>query len=203
MINVKTVNNIIDAFPVALYAQPNVLTVEENAMLTQKVYKLQEVFGAGNTRDWLSGTASPDNCYNLSNIAEYLEFHPLIDRVTQCVQDLARAHGSDDAYECTEGWYNIYSSNKYQEYHVHPNSIFSAVYFMKSDDTAQGLHIKRPDHGGMLPPKNKKRDTPFNQEVIIAPPQERTVIIFRSYLEHMVPPTTLKNDRITVAMNFA
>ena len=74
---------------------------------------------------------------------------------------------------------------------------------MKSDKDAQGLHIKRPDFGGMLPPKNKKRETPYNQEVIIAPPQERTVIVFRSYLEHMVPPTTLKNDRITVAMNFA
>ena len=55
----------------------------------------------------------------------------------------------------------------------------------------------------MIPPKNKKRDTPYNQEVIIAPPQERTVVIFRSYLEHMVPPSKLKTDRVTVAFNFA
>ena len=74
---------------------------------------------------------------------------------------------------------------------------------MKSGEDSQGLHIKRPDHGGMIPPKNKKRDTPYNQEVIIAPPQERTVIIFRSYLEHMVPPSKLKTDRVTVAFNFA
>ena len=203
MINVKTVNNITNAFPVGLYAKPDILTVEENEILTRKVYTLRETFGAGNTRDWLSATLSPDNCYNMSNIAEYLEFIPLVERVTQCVHELAQAHGSHDMYNCTEGWYNIYSSNRYQEYHVHPNAIFSAVYFMKSDETAQGLHIKRPDMGGMLPPKNKTRDTPYNQEVIIAPPQERTVIVFRSYLEHMVPPTTLKNDRITVAMNFA
>ena len=90
MINVKTINNIIDAFPVALYAQPDVLTVEENALLTDKVYQLRKVFGAGNTTDWLSGTMSPENCYNISNIAEYLEFRPLIDRVTECVQDLAQ-----------------------------------------------------------------------------------------------------------------
>ena len=74
---------------------------------------------------------------------------------------------------------------------------------MKVAPDSQGLHIKRPDHGGMLPPKNKQKETPYNQEVIIAPPQERTVVIFRSYLEHMVPPTTLDNDRITVALNFA
>ena len=203
MISVKTVNNIIDAFPIGLYAQPDVLTPEENDILISKVYKLRSIFGAGNTQDWLSGKRSPDNCYRQSNIVDYLEFRPLVERITQCVHELARAHGSDDDYYCTEGWYNIYSSNRYQEYHVHPNSIFSAVYFMKSGEDSQGLYIKRPDHGGMIPPKNKKRDTPYNQEVIIAPPQERTVIIFRSYLEHMVPPSELKTDRVTVAFNFA
>ena len=203
MISVKTVNNVIDAFPIGLYAQPDVLTPEENDILISKVYQLRTVFGAGNTQDWLSGTRSPDNCYKQSNIAEYLEFKPLVERITQCVHEFAREHGSDDDYFCTEGWYNIYSSNRYQEYHVHPNSIFSAVYFMKSGEDSQGLHIKRPDYGGMLPPKNKKRDTPYNQEVIIAPPQERTVIIFRSYLEHCVPPSSLKTDRVTVSLNFA
>ena len=203
MISVKTVNNIIDAFPIGLYAQPDVLTPEENDLLIAKVYKLRNTFGAGNTTDWLSGKASPDNCYNQSNIAEYLEFRPLLERISQCVHELARSYGSDDEYECTEGWYNIYSSNRYQEYHVHPNSIFSAVYFMNSGEDSQGLYIKRPDHGGMIPPKNKQRDTPYNQEVIIAPPQERTVVIFRSYLEHMVPPSKLKTDRVTVAFNFA
>jgi len=203
MISVKTVNNVIDAFPIGLYAQPDVITPEENDILISKVYKLRTVFGAGNTQDWLSGTRSPDNCYKQSNIAEYLEFKPLVERITQCVHELAREHGSDDDYFCTEGWYNIYSSNRYQEYHVHPNSIFSAVYFMKSGEDSQGLHIKRPDYGGMLPPKNKKRDTPFNQEVIIAPPQERTVIIFRSYLEHCVPPSNLKTDRVTLSLNFS
>ena len=203
MISVKTVNNVIDAFPIGLYAQPDVLTPEENDILISKVYQLRTVFGAGNTQDWLSGTRSPDNCYKQSNIAEYLEFKPLVERITQCVHELAREHGSDDDYFCTEGWYNIYSSNRYQEYHVHPNSIFSAVYFMKVGEDSQGLHIKRPDNGGMIPPKNKKRDTPYNQEVIIAPPEERTVIIFRSYLEHCVPPSNLKTDRVTVALNFA
>ena len=159
MISVKTVNNIADAFPIGILAQKNVLTPEENDLLIAKVYKLRNIFGAGNTRDWLSGKSSPDNCYRQSNIAEYLEFRPLVERVAQCVRELARSYGSDDDYYCTEGWYNIYSSNRYQEYHVHPNAIFSA--------------------------------------------EERTVIIFRSYLEHCVPPSNLKTDRVTVALNFA
>ena len=202
MISVKTVNNIVDAFPIGILAQTDVLTPEENDLLISKVYKLRNTFGAGNTSDWLSGKLSPDNCYRQSNVAEYLEFRPLVERITQCVHELARAHGSDEDYQCTEGWYNIYKSNRYQEYHVHPNSIFSAVYFAKVPDGAQGIYFKRPDNGSMLPPKNKKRTTIFNQDILIAPPEERTVIIFRSNLQHSVPPSSLQSDRITVALNF-
>ena len=41
MISVKTVNNVIDAFPIGLYAQPDVLTPEENDILISKVYQLR------------------------------------------------------------------------------------------------------------------------------------------------------------------
>ena len=61
MINVKTVNNVVNAFPIGILAQKNVLTPEENDLLIAKVYKLRNTFGAGNTRDWLSGKESPDN----------------------------------------------------------------------------------------------------------------------------------------------
>ena len=55
MINVQTINNIVDAFPVGILAQTDVLTPEENDLLIAKVYKLRDTFGAGNTTDWLSG----------------------------------------------------------------------------------------------------------------------------------------------------
>ena len=116
MINVKTVNNIVEAFPVGILAQTELLTPEENDLLIAKVYKLRNTFGAGNTTDWLSGKLSPDNCYRQTNIAEYLEFRPLVERITQCVHELARSYGSDDDYRCTEGWYNIYNSNRSVSY---------------------------------------------------------------------------------------
>ena len=49
MLNVKTVNNIVDAFPIGILAQTEVLTPEENDLLIAKVYNLRSVFGAGNT----------------------------------------------------------------------------------------------------------------------------------------------------------
>ena len=57
--------------------------------------------------------------------------------------------------------------------------------------------------GSMLPPKKKDTPTPLNQEVLIAPPQEGTVVIFRSNLQHSVPPSTFDGERVTIALNFA
>ena len=203
MINVKNVNKIIECFPTALYAQPDVLTPEENDVLMSKVYKLRNTFGAGNTQAWLSGKNSPDNCFQHGSLVEYLDFKVLIDRIKLCVEEFARAYGSEEEYHCQDAWYNIYKSNKYQEFHVHPNVIFSAEYFVKVPDDAQPIYFKKPDMSHMmLPPKNKKYDTPYNQEFIMAPPQERTVIIFRSNLQHSVPPTNLKSDRVTIALNY-
>ena len=154
------------------------------------------------TKDWLSAERSPDNFFHMTNLAEYLEFKTFTDKVRQCVNELARAYGSDEDHECAEAWYNIYNGDKYQEFHHHPNNIFSAVYFAKVPDGAQGIYFKRPDNGSMLPPKNKKRTTIFNQDILIAPPEERTVIIFRSNLQHSVPPHNLTSDRVTVALNY-
>ena len=203
MISVKNVSKIIECFPTALFAEQDILTVEENKIITDKIYKLQETFGAGNTEAWLSGKNSPDNCFQHSSLVEYLDFKVLIERIRLCVEEFARAYGSEEPYECQDAWYNIYQSNKYQEFHVHPNVIFSAIYFVKVPDDAQPVYFKKPDMSHvMYPPKNKKYDTPYNQEFIMAPPQERTVIIFRSNLQHSVPPAQLSDDRITISLNY-
>ena len=203
MISVKNVSKIIECFPTALFAEQDILTVEENKIITDKIYKLQETFGAGNTEAWLSGKNSPDNCFQHSSLVEYLDFKVLIERIRLCVEEFARAYGSEEPYECQDAWYNIYQSNKYQEFHVHPNVIFSAIYFVKVPDDAQPVYFKKPDMSHvMYPPKNKKYDTPYNQEFIMAPPQERTVIIFRSNLQHSVPPAQLSDDRITISFNY-
>ena len=203
-INVAPVSsNISHVFPVGLYAQQNVLNAEENAMVLNKIYKLREIFNEGNQQDWMSGAMSPQNCFHLTDLAEHLEFITLVKRIQTCVQEFALHYGSEDVYNCTESWYNVYQSGRYQEFHMHPYNIFSAIYYVKVPDGASGTYFKRPDMGSMLPPKNKVQTTQLNQDTLIAPPQEGTVIIFRSNLQHSVPPSTFEGDRVTIALNFA
>ena len=203
-INVHQVNNnVTHVFPVGLYAATNLLTDKENAAIDKKIHELHGIFKQGNTESWLSGASSPDNCFHVVDLAEYLEFTTLVNKATECVQDFAKHYGSEEEYECTESWYNVYKSGNYQEFHMHPYNVFSAIYYAKVPKGAAATYFKRPDMGSMLPPKNKVRNTPLNQDVLVAPPQERTLIIFRSNLQHSVPPSTFDGERITIALNFA
>ena len=203
-VNVSPVDNYVShVFPVGIYAKQGILNADENARVLSKVYDLRKIFKEGNTEDWMSGAMSPDNCFHVTDLTEYLEFSTLINRISDCVQEFALYYGSDEPYECTESWYNVYSSGRYQEFHMHPYNIFSAIYYVKVPDGASGTYFKRPDMGAMLPPKNKVQPTPLNQDTLIAPPQEGTVVIFRSNLQHSVPPSTFDGERVTIALNFA
>ena len=144
-----------------------------------------------------------DNCFKISCLTESLEFQPLIGKVTEAVHECARYYGSFGEYECTNGWYNVYTSGRYQEFHIHPGNIFSAVYFLQVPDGAPGITFKRPGFGGMMPPKDIQVESPWHQEFMVAPPKEGTVVIFRSDLYHSVPPLTFDGERVTIALNFA
>ena len=89
-IKVSPVDNYVShIFPVGIYARENILSTEENDIVCNKIYKMRDVFKEGNTKDWMSGAASPDNCFHIADLAEYLEFMPLIQRITACVNDFA------------------------------------------------------------------------------------------------------------------
>lgn len=191
-----------EVFPTALYARQSIMTAEENDILIKKITELREIFNEGDTTSWLSGKYSPDNCFHIADLNKYLEFEPLIKRVKLCVEEFALAYGSEAEYNCYDAWYNVYESGKYQEFHTHSHSIFSAVYFVQIPKGSPGIYFKRPEADCMLPPKSMVRPSKFQQSNIIAPPEERAVVIFRSNIEHSVPPLTFDGERITIALNF-
>ena len=191
-----------EIFPTPLYAMHDVLTSDQNQALVEKIHRMREVYGAGNISDWLSAHYSPDNCFKLASLSDFVEFGPLIERVTAGVQEFARYFGCSGTYECSNSWYNVYTTGKYQEFHIHPNEIFSAVYFLKVPENAPGIYFKRPGSGPMLPPKDIGRESPYHREFAIAPPREGTVVIFRSDLYHSVPPEEFEGERVTIALNF-
>jgi uncharacterized protein (TIGR02466 family) len=136
------------------------------------------------------------------NVAKDLKFKPLVDKITNSVNTFAKTLGSDYNYACQNGWINICDSTHYQEYHHHPNSIFSVVYYLKTPEGSGNTVFRSPLEPDMLPLKNLSNDNELTYKTCKYRAVTNRAVIFRSYLEHMVQKGTNTEDRISLSFNF-
>ena len=93
----------------------------------------------------------------------------------------------------------------YNAPHIHPNSLFSGVYYIKSPKNSGNLICNDPRPGvqlnmpvrktGQQPPKHLWRECHLE-------PVEGRIIIFPFYLWHSVEPNQSNDTRISVSFNF-
>tara|TARA_B100000965_G_scaffold220048_1_gene184130 strand:- start:1289 stop:1918 length:630 start_codon:yes stop_codon:yes gene_type:complete len=112
--------------------------------------------------------------------------------------------------EMKQSWVNITNSGESHPKHMHPNSYLSGVMFVKADQNAPPLMFEnqfRPYHlyvdlydGGdpSLPP-NEFRNCDIATEVI--DPVPGRIVLFPSPTPHLVPKSSSKEERITLAFN--
>ena len=82
----------------------------------------------------------------------------------------------------------------------HPLSFFSAIYFFKNPENAGKTIFKSYEEPNMLPLKNLKRND-LSQSNCHYIPRERTLLIFKSNLLHMVSQSQSDEPRITASFN--
>ena len=101
-------------------------------------------------------------------------------------------------------WANINYSGGYNRPHVHPNCLFSGVYYVKTqpqcgelvvNDPRPGIQTMMPTRKSGQPPKHLWR------EAHIEPVQGR-LIMFPAWLWHCVEPNQSNDMRISVSFNF-
>lgn len=185
-------------FPVGIYKQPNLLTEKENKALINRALTIREKYKKGRD-DW---RCSVYNTLGSHDILKDRNFNKLISLVTHHVNDYIKMHGSEHKYKCQEGWLNIYKQGDYQEYHTHEGSTISAVYYMKSPEDSSNIVFRSPHTTDMLPIKNIKELTNLSYKTCYYEPEERSLLIFRSYIPHMVEQHKGEEERISLAFNF-
>ena len=106
----------------------------------------------------------------------------------------------DHKIELTEIWANEYNEKDFQEQHIHPNCHFSFT-----------IMCKIPEGSGCLKLYNPYENLGFNHSNIsfkyfnfVKEPkqEENTIIVWPSYIKHMVTPGTNKTKRVTYSGNF-
>lgn len=99
-----------------------------------------------------------------------------------------------------ECWVNIYGRNHSQEIHLHQNSVFSGIYYVKAPAGAAATLLHSPMSDMMLEPPTTESN-PLNSSIAGITPIPGRMIIFRSSLRHNVLSSNIDEERISIAFN--
>jgi uncharacterized protein (TIGR02466 family) len=187
-------------FPVTIFNEKELFSTEQNKIWADYSLELKKTVPSAHT-GWYGGTYTTfdSNQYNLKNDPMFTE---LINAVTVKVNEFAKEHGSDTTYDCQHAWVNIADKDNYQEFHTHIGSVFSVVYYVSVPEGSGKIVFEDPKEPDMMPLRDVKNQTPLSYRRIFYPSETGSLVIFRSYLRHMVEPGTNIEPRISISMNF-
>ena len=101
-------------------------------------------------------------------------------------------------------WANINYPGCFNRPHIHPNSLFSGVYFIKTPQKSGNLMVYDPRPGVQMTMPNRKEGklSPELWREVHYEPKAGRCIMFPSWLWHEVKPNQSNDIRISVSFNF-
>ena len=134
----------------------------------------------------------------------YKEFHPLVDELYIMQNEIYQEEWLDKKPMLGNLWANLNPPGAYNRPHIHPNSLWSGVYYIKAPKNCGHLKIDDPRaSAAMLRPRQKDGEKPARlfRETHYEPIAGRC-IMFPSWLMHCVDPNNSNDIRISVSFNF-
>jgi len=132
------------------------------------------------------------------------EYKILVDELYQMQHEIFQEEWLDRRPKLGNMWANINYSGGYNRPHVHPNCLFSGVYYVKTQPQCGELVVNDPRPGiQTMMPTRKPGQPPKHlwREAHIEPIQGR-LIMFPAWLWHCVEPNQSNDMRISVSFNF-
>ena len=142
--------------------------------------------------------------HSKTDMASKPEYQPLVNELMIMCKDVFKEEWLDREPILGNMWANINPKDGMNQPHIHPNSLFSGVYYVKSNPQAGRLKIYDPRPGAQIvmparlqgqPPKHLWRDANLD-------PVPGRIIMFPSWLLHSVEPNQSNDIRISVSFNF-
>ena len=101
-------------------------------------------------------------------------------------------------------WANINYPGNFNRPHLHPNSLFSGVYWVKAPEKSGNIMLYEPRPGAQctMPNRKKGKLPPEVWREVHYQPRAGTAIMFPAWLWHEVRPNESNDIRISVSFNF-
>ena len=126
------------------------------------------------------------------------EYNPLTRELFNMQEEIYQKENLNRNPVCGNMWANINYSKCYNRPHIHPNSLFSGVYFVKTPKNSGNLVLYDPRPGVQMTMPDRK-DIKLSPELwreIHYEPKAGRCIMFPSWLWHEVKPNQSNDIRI-------
>ena len=152
----------------------------------------------GVTKTNMKGWHSPTNMHT------FPQFKPLVDELFAMQQEIYKEEWLDRQPKLGNMWANINYPGGYNRPHVHPNCLFSGVYYVKSQPRAGQLVVNDPRPGiqTMMPTRIKGQPPKHLWREAHIDPIPGRIIMFPAWLWHGVEENKSNDIRISVSFNF-
>jgi uncharacterized protein (TIGR02466 family) len=181
-------------FPTLIYAED--FKLDTNQMAHHIIQWSKENPGVKKT--------NVDGWHSETDMHKKPEYKPLVNELFKMIHQVFKEEFLDKHPVLGNMWANINYKGGYNRPHVHPNSVFSGVYYVKTppncgnlicNDPRPGIQTCMPNRIKEEPPKHLWRE-------IHLQPQENRALIFPAWLWHCVQPNESDDVRISVSFNF-
>ena len=181
-------------FPTIIYAKDFELDLNQMAQNIIQWSKEDKGVQKTNVNGWHSET----------NMHEKLEYKPLVDELFKMVNEVFNEEWLDGQAKLGNMWASINPPGGYNRPHIHPNSLFSGVYYVKAPINSGQLVCTDPRPGIQTCMPNRKKGEPpkYLWRDIHLQPKENRAVIFPSWLWHSVQPNQSNDIRISISFNF-
>lgn len=180
----------------------------DNEVLEKEIQQIKTSDPTGRLVSNRNGWQSHNICYDFLISKGCSEFNKFLERCETIIDNISAHWEITNRKEIyiSNAWCNINGFGGNNVPHVHTNSIFSMVYYVKASKNSPELALMRPDAQEHYTSGKIAFDGVNNHytgSIYRVKPVTGSFVVFPSWVQHYVETNMLQTERISIAVNFA
>ena len=185
-------------FPTPVYIQEVSNAVELNHYLEKQILQWQKEDPKGVSKTNVNGW------HSTTDMNQKEEYNVLTKELFNIQHEIFKKELLTQKPVLGNMWANINYKGGFNRPHLHPNSLFSGVYWVKAPENSGDLMLYEPRPGvhTTMPNRKEGKLPPELWRDVHYQPKAGTAIMFPAWLWHEVRPNLSDDIRISVSFNF-
>ena len=185
-------------FPTPVYIQEVSNAVELNHYLEKQILQWQKEDPKGVSKTNINGW------HSTTDMNQKEEYNVLTKELFNIQHEIFKKELLTQKPVLGNMWANINYKGGFNRPHLHPNSLFSGVYWVKAPENSGDLMLYEPRPGvhTTMPNRKEGKLPPELWRDVHYQPKAGTAIMFPAWLWHEVRPNLSDDIRISVSFNF-